>query len=352
MSRTIAPMLHLLILLNTAHAEGPVDVLRHEGCLSCHTVNGAPSVGPPLDGLIGRVETVASANSAAREVTVDEDYVRRSLIEPGADLVQGYASGVMQPASAARVDALVVAIAALPAGATPPATGTIAELVLACAAFLGTHLALSSITARTPLSARLGPNGFLVVYSVVTGSAFGWMVWAWSRAPFIALWAPFPWTRWVPLIAMPFVLVGMMAGYLTPSPTISGASGLLDGPIAPRGIQTITRHPVNLTTSLWGIAHLFPNGDVAAVLLFGTVAALGVVGSLHIDQRLRATRGQAWARYEAQTSFVPFAAIFAGRATLDLRGIGVWRVGIGIAVFLLALALHTWLIGVSPFPTW
>jgi uncharacterized membrane protein len=72
---------------------------------------------------------------------------------------------------------------------------------------------------------------------------------------------------------------------------------------------------------------------------------------VHIDLR-RAARAddEAWARFEQQTSVVPFAAIASGRQKLVLAELGLWRVALGLAGWAVMLALHRWLLGVSPLP--
>lgn len=55
------------------------------GCLSCHTDRGT-STAPSLVGIWGTDVQLADD----RTVTVDDEYVTRSITEPGADVVEGY----------------------------------------------------------------------------------------------------------------------------------------------------------------------------------------------------------------------------------------------------------------------
>jgi cytochrome c oxidase subunit 2 len=57
-----------------------------KACITCHTVDGAPSNGPSFKGMFGH--TVKLANGT--EVTVDENYVRESILNPAAKVVAGY----------------------------------------------------------------------------------------------------------------------------------------------------------------------------------------------------------------------------------------------------------------------
>lgn len=64
-------------------------LLEKYGCLGCHSLDGTKKVGPTFKGLWGKSVTVLT-NGVERTVTVDEDYLRRSLREPNADVVKGY----------------------------------------------------------------------------------------------------------------------------------------------------------------------------------------------------------------------------------------------------------------------
>jgi cytochrome c oxidase subunit 2 len=65
------------------------NLLKTKGCVACHTTDGSPLVGPTFKGILGRKATVVTAGKE-REVTVDKEYLRRSVLEPNADLVKGF----------------------------------------------------------------------------------------------------------------------------------------------------------------------------------------------------------------------------------------------------------------------
>jgi len=56
------------------------------GCLACHSVDGTARVGPTFKGLYGS----AAPLSDESVVTADADYIRESILEPGAKVVKGY----------------------------------------------------------------------------------------------------------------------------------------------------------------------------------------------------------------------------------------------------------------------
>lgn len=62
-------------------------------CQACHSIDGTPGIGPTLQGLFGSTETLSDGST----VEVDDDYLRESILEPGASIVQGY-QNIMPPA--------------------------------------------------------------------------------------------------------------------------------------------------------------------------------------------------------------------------------------------------------------
>lgn len=56
------------------------------GCLACHSVDGSPGVGPTWKGLYGKQEALADGTT----VPVDEAYLRESILDPSAKLVEGF----------------------------------------------------------------------------------------------------------------------------------------------------------------------------------------------------------------------------------------------------------------------
>ncbi|WP_439861468.1 c-type cytochrome [Pseudomonas sp. MBLB4136] len=83
---------------------------QSHGCLACHSLDGSASLGPGWLGLYGKTETLADGSS----VVVDEAYLKESIIDPKARMVQGYPP-VMVAYSFAEdeLDALVALIKSL-----------------------------------------------------------------------------------------------------------------------------------------------------------------------------------------------------------------------------------------------
>ncbi len=64
-------------------------LLEEKGCSGCHSVDGLHGVGPTLKGLYGHTVRVLIGGKE-RDVTADEEYLRRSILEPEAEIVRGF----------------------------------------------------------------------------------------------------------------------------------------------------------------------------------------------------------------------------------------------------------------------
>jgi cytochrome c oxidase subunit II len=72
-----------------------LQILKKNGCLGCHSIDGTKMVSVTFRGMYGKSENVSS-NGAEHLVTVNEDYIRTSVYEPDRDIVVGYPKGVMK----------------------------------------------------------------------------------------------------------------------------------------------------------------------------------------------------------------------------------------------------------------
>ena len=80
------------VAASAAAAGGPPSAARGEqlvldyGCVACHSTDGTVLVGPSWQGIYGSSEALEDGGSA----TVDDDYIRESILEPNLKLVQGF----------------------------------------------------------------------------------------------------------------------------------------------------------------------------------------------------------------------------------------------------------------------
>ena len=221
------------------------------------------------------------------------------------------------------------------------------ELVLASAFLLASHFGISSTGLRPWLIQRLGAGPYLGAYSVLALIAIFWLASAYNRADTVVLWSPSPWQALVPLVIMPIALLLLVGALTTANPTIVGRALVSKKIDPPEGVLRITRHPTMWAFGLWALSHLTANGDLASLVLFGTIAALALIGTLLIDARYRERLGTLWQPFSDQTSNLPFAAIMTGRQKLDLGEIGWWRAAAALGLFVVLLALHSLIFGVS-----
>ena len=81
------------------------------GCLTCHSLDGKPGVGPTWLGLYGKTQTLADGTS----VEVDSAYLKESIRDPGAVIVKNFAP--VMPAFALTDDELDALVAFIEAAA-------------------------------------------------------------------------------------------------------------------------------------------------------------------------------------------------------------------------------------------
>lgn len=80
------------------------QIARGKGCFACHSTDGSKSLGPGWQGLYGKQETLADGSS----VTVDDAYIKESILNPNAKMVQGYpAVMVAYPLNEEQLQALI-----------------------------------------------------------------------------------------------------------------------------------------------------------------------------------------------------------------------------------------------------
>ncbi len=105
---------------STASSLTPIEregqaLVQARGCLACHSTDGSPSIGPTYLGLYGRTEKVLTGGKE-RDQLVDDQYLRRSILDPAADVVQGYQplmpsqAGLLSDAELARIIAYLKTI--------------------------------------------------------------------------------------------------------------------------------------------------------------------------------------------------------------------------------------------------
>ena len=224
-------------------------------------------------------------------------------------------------------------------------------LVVAALAFLAIHLAAGT-RLRDAITGAIGEGPYMGLFSLVSIVVLVWLGFSYGHArggpQDIAYWAATPATKWIQLGVTLLAFLIAVPGLMTPNPTSVRQEGAVEAPV--KGIVRVTRHPFLWGVALWAAGHLMVNGDVASLILFGSLLVLAVLGTVSIDGKRRAKLGDKWDAFASQTSDVPFAAILQGRQKLDLGEIGVVKLGAAVMIWAVLVFAHRWLFGASPLP--
>ena len=221
-------------------------------------------------------------------------------------------------------------------------------LFLAAFFFFALHAGIAGTSARGRLIARLGENAYRGLFSLLSLLGLIWLAHAYRETGHFELWGQLAWFKPVAAGLMLVAIFLAVHGMATPNPMAVGGESLLDRDTPALGIQRITRHPFLCGVALWALTHLIVNGDLASLILFGTLLALVLVGMRSIDARRRAACGDHWTRYAAVTSVAPFLAIREGRNRLVLAEFKPWPSVVAVALYLALLHFHKSWFGVSP----
>ncbi len=222
------------------------------------------------------------------------------------------------------------------------------HLTLAVAALLwfAIHKGIAGSPLRAKLAGALGERGYRGVFAVLSLACLSFLIYAYRRAPCDPLWTTPHALFWLPIVFMPIAFVFAVGAFTVPNPTAVAGERVLRSAVPARGMLRVTRHPFLWGVMLWSAAHLLVNGNVPAVLLFGSMLATAAAGTRDIDRKRAATGGEEWARYVAVTSNLPFAAIAAKRNRLEVSEL-VLPIVLGLVLAAVVAHFHTTWFGLS-----
>lgn len=221
------------------------------------------------------------------------------------------------------------------------------EFILALAVFLASHSIPARPAVRQRLAAAFGERTYLALYSLLSLALLIWLISAAARAPLIPLWDLELWHYYVPIVLMIPALILFIGGLSSPNPFSISFSRRRFDPDRP-GIVGITRHPVLWGFALWSGAHVVPNGNLVALIMFGGFCLFALAGMALLDRRKRTAMGHAWEQMASRTSILPLAALLAGRANLKpVPQLALWSAA-AILIYFALLHLHPLLFGVDP----
>ncbi|QSA96659.1 NnrU family protein [Methylococcus sp. EFPC2] len=223
------------------------------------------------------------------------------------------------------------------------------QLIFAALFFLGLHFGIAGSSLRVRSIEVLGAKGYRITFSTLSVLGLYWLAHAYRAAPYVETWGQLSGLKPVaaPLVLLAFLLV--VLGVTTPNPTAVDGEKLLQEDGAAAGVLRITRHPFLWGVAIWAFSHLVVNGDLAALILFGSLLVLVVGGMFSIDAKRRQACGQHWSRYAEATSLWPFQAILAGRNRLVWREFKWWQLTLGVVLWAAVMHFHRAWFGVAPW---
>ena len=220
--------------------------------------------------------------------------------------------------------------------------GSTNAVIAAAVAFVGSHFLLSH-PLRGRLVRAMGEAGFLGIYSLVALLMFGWLVLAYRRAPLTAPLWPVGDVLWAVVTVVMLIASILLMGSLTRNPALPTGGRPNSLPEAARGVYAVTRHPMMWSFALWGLCHIAVFPVARNVVVAGAIVVLALVGAALQDRKKERLHPNLWPAWESKTSYLPFAAITAGRARLG--GFGLHALLGGLVVWLVATWAHIPLTG-------
>ncbi len=206
------------------------------------------------------------------------------------------------------------------------------------ALFFATH----TIPVRPPIKQHLvryvGARGFTITYSALSLLMLALLIWGARQAPFVLLWFEAPWHR--PMVWLGMFVVCLILAISVGRPNPISFGGRNNGTFDPSypGIVGYLRHPLLAALALWAGLHVLANGDLAHVLLFGTLFFFALAGQRIVDMRKHRELGpDHWAQLWSETRKL--------RRLQQPSRVTVLRLGAGVIVYLVLVALHPLVIG-------
>jgi uncharacterized membrane protein len=145
-------------------------------------------------------------------------------------------------------------------------------LFLGLAVFLGAHLLPTIPALRTTLHDRLAPSGYTVLFSLLSLAGLVLIAIGYGDARTLGranpqVWVPPTWTKHIAFTLMLPAMILLVAAYI------------------PSRIRSATKHPMLAAIKLWALAHLLVRGDLASMVLFGSLLAYGVYDRISVKTR-------------------------------------------------------------------
>ncbi len=220
--------------------------------------------------------------------------------------------------------------------------GSTSAVAAAAVAFVGSHFLLSH-PLRSRLVRAIGEAGFQGVYSLVAFLTLGWLIVAYRKAPLSAPLWPVGNGLWAVATVVMLIASILLMGSLIRNPALPTGGRPSAFPETARGAFAVTRHPMMWSFALWGLCHIAVFPVAKNIVLAAAIVLLALVGAALQDRKKEQLQPDLWPEWESKTSYLPFAAIAAGRARLG--GFGLHALLGGLVVWLVATWAHMPLAG-------
>jgi len=143
-------------------------------------------------------------------------------------------------------------------------------LILGLAVFLATHLFVTRRGARAALIARLGVVAYRGLFALMAVIGLALIIYGYGQYrahDLIQLWSPPAFTHHITVGLMLFAAIFFTAAFM------------------PSHIGAKLKHPMLAGVKTWALAHLFSNGDLGSILLFGSFLVWGVIARIAAKRR-------------------------------------------------------------------
>ena len=146
----------------------------------------------------------------------------------------------------------------------------LAVMILGLVLFLGIHTVTTQRELRAGLIASFGEGGYKIGYAAASLLGLALIVWGFSQyraTGLLPVWTPPKAFRHIALALMLPAVILVVASYI-------------------RGrIYTTLKHPMLAGVKLWAAAHLLANGDLGAIILFGSFLGWAVFDRISLKHR-------------------------------------------------------------------
>lgn len=140
-------------------------------------------------------------------------------------------------------------------------------LILGISIFIGIHMVPILVPLRRWIIIRWGEDTYKKIFALISLIGLILIVLGKYMSDFYPLWQPPAWGRNAALVLMIPALIFLSAAYMSSN------------------VKRHARHPMLWGITLWAVGHLLANGDLASLILFGSLAAFALLDMASLNAR-------------------------------------------------------------------